>query len=34
MEQKTRICATDRIGYSIVLGIFGLFLILSIWVYL
>ena len=33
MEQKTRICATDRIGYSIVLGIFGLFLILSIWVY-
>lgn len=32
MEEKGKICATDRVGYSIILGIMVLFLGLSVWV--
>lgn len=32
MEEKGRVCATDRVGYSIILGIMVLFLGLSVWV--
>lgn len=32
MEEKGKVCATDRVGYSIILGIMVLFLGLSVWV--
>ena len=32
MEKNERVCATDRVGYSIILGIMALFLGFSVWV--
>ena len=32
MEKNERVCATDRVGYSIILGIMVLFLGFSVWV--